>query len=142
MYWCSYLYCFSLWNKQFFAYVNHARICSWKQPVLSNESSFLLKETTKRAFDRARTHDWQVSTDHESDYTVLIYCFTLTWYFQMRLLWNRIKTTRYYTVFYSRPAYKSKEKNYRIIHVQTSFYLIFYRYTCISHSKYLANNWT
>ena len=26
------------------AYVNHARIRSWNQPVLSNESSFLLKE--------------------------------------------------------------------------------------------------
>ena len=30
------------------------------------EYSFLLKETT-RAFDGARTHDWQVSTDHKSD---------------------------------------------------------------------------
>ena len=30
------------------------------------ELSFLLKETTG-AFDGARTHDWQVSTDHESD---------------------------------------------------------------------------
>jgi len=28
--------------------------------------SFLLKETTG-AFDGVRTHDWQVSTDHESD---------------------------------------------------------------------------
>ena len=27
-----------LWNKQLFAYVNHARIRSWNQPVLSNES--------------------------------------------------------------------------------------------------------
>ena len=27
-----------LWNKQFFAHVNHARIRSWNQPVLSNES--------------------------------------------------------------------------------------------------------
>ena len=27
-----------LWNKQFFAYVNHARIRSWNQPVLGNES--------------------------------------------------------------------------------------------------------
>jgi len=25
-------------NKQLFAYVNHARICFWNQPVLSNES--------------------------------------------------------------------------------------------------------
>ena len=55
-----------MWNKQFFAYVNHARIHSWNQPVLTNESSFLLKETTG-AFDEARTHDWQVSTDHKSD---------------------------------------------------------------------------
>ena len=30
------------------------------------EKSFLLKETTG-AFDGARTHDWQVSTDNESD---------------------------------------------------------------------------
>ena len=36
------------------------------QPVLSNENSFLLKETTG-AFDGARTHDQQVSTNHESD---------------------------------------------------------------------------
>ena len=27
-----------LWNKQSFAHVNHARIRSWNQPVLSNES--------------------------------------------------------------------------------------------------------
>ena len=33
-----------------FAYVNHARIHSWNKPVLSNEGSFLLKETTG-AFD-------------------------------------------------------------------------------------------
>ena len=50
------------------ATLNHARIRSWNQPVLTvtNESSFLLKETTG-AFDEARTHDWQVSTDHKSD---------------------------------------------------------------------------
>ena len=30
------------------------------------EYSFLLKETTG-VFDGARTHDWQVSTDHESE---------------------------------------------------------------------------
>ena len=30
------------------------------------EKSFLLKETTG-VFDGARTHDWQVSTDLESD---------------------------------------------------------------------------
>ena len=51
---------------QYLAYVNQARIRSWNQPVLSNKSSFLLKETTG-AFDRAWTHDWQVSTDQESD---------------------------------------------------------------------------
>ena len=28
-----------LWNKKLFAYVNHARIRSWNQPVLSNESN-------------------------------------------------------------------------------------------------------
>ena len=27
-----------MWNKQIFAYVNHAQIRSWNQPVLSNES--------------------------------------------------------------------------------------------------------
>ena len=56
-----------LWNMQLFSYVNHAQIRSYNQPVLSNESKvFLLKETTG-AFDGARTHNWQVSTDHESD---------------------------------------------------------------------------
>jgi len=41
---------------QYLAYVNQVRIRSWNQPVLSNKSSFLLKETTG-AFDRAWTHD-------------------------------------------------------------------------------------
>ena len=27
-----------MWNKLLFAYANHARICSWNQPVLSNKS--------------------------------------------------------------------------------------------------------
>ena len=31
-----------MWNKQLFAYVNHARIRSWNQPVLSNESKVSL----------------------------------------------------------------------------------------------------
>ena len=57
---------FSLIVKQAIAYVNHARINSWNQPVLSKKSSFLLKETTG-AFDGAQTHDWQASTDHKSD---------------------------------------------------------------------------
>ena len=35
------------------------------------ESSFLLKETTG-AFDGARTHDWQVSTDNESVNTCIV----------------------------------------------------------------------
>ena len=56
-----------LWNKQLFAYVNHARIRSWNQPVLSNESKVSCSRKTAGAFDGARTHDWQVSTDHESD---------------------------------------------------------------------------
>ena len=35
-----------LWNKQLYAYVNHARIRSWIQPVLSNESkvSYSMKQ--------------------------------------------------------------------------------------------------
>ena len=49
-----------LWNKQFFTYVNHAPIRSWNQPVLSNEKQ-------QWASNGARTHDWQVSIDHESD---------------------------------------------------------------------------
>ena len=57
----------ALWNKQLLYHVNHARIRSWNQPVLSNKSkSFLLKAATG-AFDGTQTHDWQVSTNHESD---------------------------------------------------------------------------
>jgi len=39
------------------ANVNHAQICSWNQPVLSNE------ETTG-AFDGVQTHDWQAPIDY------------------------------------------------------------------------------
>jgi len=46
-----------------FALVNHAQIRSWNKPVLSH---FLLKETAG-AFHGAQIHDWQVSTDYESD---------------------------------------------------------------------------
>jgi len=35
--------------------LNHAQICSWNQPVQSNE------ETTE-AFDGARTHDWPIKS--------------------------------------------------------------------------------
>jgi len=41
------------------------------------EESFLLKETTG-AFDGARTHDWQVSTDHESYALPKYYCYFLS----------------------------------------------------------------
>ena len=50
----------------FFAYVNHARTSSCNQPVLNNVGKSLLKETTG-VFDGAQTHDWQVSTDYESN---------------------------------------------------------------------------
>jgi len=52
--------------KQAIAYVNHARIRSWNQPVLNKESK-VVAQGNNGAFDGARTHDWQVSTDHESD---------------------------------------------------------------------------
>jgi len=51
-----------------FAYVNHTWIHSWNQPVLSNEGSFLLNETTG-ACDVAQTHDWQAYANYESDAT-------------------------------------------------------------------------
>jgi len=38
------------------SYVNHTQIRSWNQPVLSNEGSFLLKETME-AFAGAWPHD-------------------------------------------------------------------------------------
>ena len=51
---------FSLIVKQeYFAYVNQAWICSRNQSVLSNEG--------EASFDRARTLDWQASTDYKSD---------------------------------------------------------------------------
>ena len=50
-----------------FAHVNHAWICFWNQPVLSNEDKvFLLKETTE-SFAEAQTYDWKASTDYESE---------------------------------------------------------------------------
>jgi len=36
--------------------VNHIWICSWNQPILCNESSFLFKKTTG-AFGVAQTHN-------------------------------------------------------------------------------------
>ena len=47
-----------------FSYVNHAQIRSWNQPVLSK---FQVSCTKTGAFDGIRTHDWQASTDYESN---------------------------------------------------------------------------
>ena len=58
------VYLISIVKQALFAYVIHAWINSWNQPVLSNVS--LLKETTG-AFDGARIHAWQGFTDFESD---------------------------------------------------------------------------
>ena len=43
------------------AHVNHAGICSWNQPVLSNESCSM------GAFAGTRAHDLQAFTDNKSD---------------------------------------------------------------------------
>ena len=37
-----------LWNKQLFAYVNHAQIRSWNQPVLNNESEVSYSRKQRR----------------------------------------------------------------------------------------------
>ena len=47
-------------------YVNTARILSRNQPVQSNGGKVLLNET-KAAVDGAQTHNWQESTEYESD---------------------------------------------------------------------------
>ena len=56
-----------LWNKQYFGL---CKSCSnpFLEPTSTKqlEQSFLIMETMG-AFDGDRTHDWQVSTDHESD---------------------------------------------------------------------------
>ena len=54
--------------KQAIAYVNHARIRSWNQPVLSKEGKVSCLKKQRGLFDGARTHDWQVSTGHESGF--------------------------------------------------------------------------
>ena len=51
-----------MWNKQWCAYVNHARIRSWNQPVLSNES----KVSCSRK-QRGPLMGLELTTDHESD---------------------------------------------------------------------------
>jgi len=49
-----------------FAYVNSARIRSWNQLVLSNKGNVSCS-MKQRDIDMARTHDWQASTNYESD---------------------------------------------------------------------------
>jgi len=51
----------SIGKQVLFANVNHAQIRSWNQPVLSNEGSFLFKETTGDLIwwgSNSRSTDW------------------------------------------------------------------------------------
>ena len=69
LYWISLV---RLWNKHCFANVNHARIHSWNQQVLSDEGSFLLKETVESSAV-ACTHDWHASTTYKTWYPLRHY---------------------------------------------------------------------
>jgi len=42
-----------------FAYVNHARIRSWNQPVLSNEGKVCCSRKQREPVMGAQTHKWQ-----------------------------------------------------------------------------------
>ena len=58
-------------KQDFFAIVNHAWICSYNQPVLSNDGSFLLKETTgvfngavlELVTDQLCSLNWYITTE-------------------------------------------------------------------------------
>jgi len=54
-------------KQAFFAYVNHYGIHSWNQSVLSNEGKVSCSRKQREPLMGARTHDWQATTDHESD---------------------------------------------------------------------------
>jgi len=90
------IYFSAIMKRANFAYVNHARICSWNWSVLINEG-FLLKETTGDV-DGPQTYDWPVRSVNfcrshyvEVDINIqLIWCVWLTILLRLRLFLNLI----------------------------------------------------